>query len=181
MDALIVFESMFGNAEAIAQAVAEGLAPHVRVDVIEVGMASAALPDTLDLLVVGGPTHTLTLSRPSTRADAARRAGHALRSPDRGLREWLDTLEGGSPHVAVGVFATRLARPWWLRLLPSAGAAIAKRLRRRGFRLLVPVESFYVAGDRGPLLPDEINRAHRWGDRLGTTLTAGGTGVAPRR
>jgi flavodoxin len=36
MRALVVFESMFGNTQAIAEAVADGLTAHLRVDLVEV-------------------------------------------------------------------------------------------------------------------------------------------------
>ncbi len=54
--ALVVFESMFGNTEAIARAVADGLGGGAEVD------------------VVGGPTHAFGMSRPSTRRSAAQQA-----------------------------------------------------------------------------------------------------------
>jgi flavorubredoxin len=76
--ALVVFESMFGNTEAIAHAVADGLRSTMDVDVVEVGAAPASPADDVDLLVVGGPTHAFGLTRPSTRQDAARQAGHAV-------------------------------------------------------------------------------------------------------
>ena len=37
MRVVVVYESMFGNTQKIAQAVAEGLAPHAQVDLVEVG------------------------------------------------------------------------------------------------------------------------------------------------
>ncbi|WP_410659260.1 flavodoxin family protein [Amycolatopsis sp. lyj-112] len=54
MRAMVVYESMFGNTEQVAKAVADGLAPNAEVDVVnidDVGSVAEA-----DLLVVGGPT-----------------------------------------------------------------------------------------------------------------------------
>ena len=56
MKALIVFESMFGNTEQIAQAVAEGLRASMPVDLTEVINAPADLPEDIALIVAGGPT-----------------------------------------------------------------------------------------------------------------------------
>jgi hypothetical protein len=41
--ALVIFESMFGNTQVIAQAVADGPARHLPVDLVEVGAAPAAV------------------------------------------------------------------------------------------------------------------------------------------
>src|SRR3954454_11104253 len=92
MRALVVYESMFGNSERVARAVADGLGAHVDVEVRDVALAHAGeVPEGVDLLVVGGPTHALSLSRPGTREDAIRQgAGQGLAT--RGLREWLDAL-----------------------------------------------------------------------------------------
>ena len=46
MRGLVVFESMFGNTQVIARSVADGLAPRMQVDLMEVGVAPAALSAT---------------------------------------------------------------------------------------------------------------------------------------
>ena len=75
MRTLVVYESMFGNTQAIAHAIADGLSLHHDVTLEEVGLAPERLDDDIVLLVVGGPTHALGMSRPETRADAAAQAG----------------------------------------------------------------------------------------------------------
>jgi flavorubredoxin len=58
MRAMVVCESMFGNTEQVARAVARGLSEAgARVTTIEARQAPALLPDTYDLLVVGAPAH----------------------------------------------------------------------------------------------------------------------------
>ena len=101
MRALVVFESMFGNTEVIARAIAEGLAADATVEVVEVGSAPPTIPPGVDLLVVGGPTHAHGLSKPETRADSARRAGDRQISRGTGIREWLETLRSSSLTVAI--------------------------------------------------------------------------------
>ena len=71
---LVVFESMFGNTQVIASSVADGLAPRMQVDLMEVGVAPTALDGDVDLLVVGGPTHAFGMSRPGTRQLAAQQS-----------------------------------------------------------------------------------------------------------
>jgi hypothetical protein len=173
---LVVFESMFGNTQVIASSVADGLAPRMQVDLIEVGVAPTALDGDVDLLVVGGPTHAFGMSRPGTRQSAAQQSQRGLVSARTGLREWLGRLPGTSRHVAVATFDTRIAKP---RLPGSAAAAAEKRLRRLGFWSVVPPKSFYVEGTTGPLVDGEPERARRWGAELGAAL--GAAEQRPRR
>jgi hypothetical protein len=45
-----------------------------------------------------------------------------------------------------------------------------ERLRRLEFAIAAPAESFYVADTSGPLVPDELDRAKRWGENLASEL-----------
>ena len=164
MRALVVYESMFGNTQAIAEAIAEGLSERIPVEALEVSVAPTRIDDDVALLIVGGPTHAFGLSRPRTRQDAARQATQGLVSRGLGLREWLTSLEGPA-GVAAATFDTRIAKP---RLPGSAARAAEKQLRRRGFRLITPAESFYVEGTLGPLGAGERERSRRWGETLGS-------------
>ena len=164
---LVVYESMFGNTRAIAKAVAEGLADAGAVDLVEVGSAPVPLPDDVDLLVVGAPTHAFGLSRPSTRKSAADQAPGEVVSTGIGLREWLDELRPGT--AAVSAFDTRVK----VAMMPgSAGRRALGRLRRSGFPMLLRSESFYVEGTPGPLKDGEVDRARRWGAKLATAHSA---------
>ena len=170
MAALVVFESMFGNTQQIADAVAEGLAEHLSVEQVEVGAAPTVIGHDVELLVIGGPSHAFGLSRSGTRQSAAQQAEDGLVSTGIGLREWLGTLPKGSSDVAVAAFDTRISKP---RLPGSAAAAAEKRLRRLGFRVLARSQSFFVEGTTGPLVHGERERARRWGEELAVL-------VAPR-
>lgn len=170
MHSLVVFESMFGNTQAIAKAVADGLSSRVGTELVEVGAAPKGIGDGVDLLVVGGPTHAFGMSRPRTRQTAAEQAGPDLVSTGIGLREWIATLEGGSDDVAATAFDTRIDKPHWL--VGSAGRGVEKRLRRLGFRVVAPSQSFFVAGTPGPLLDGEAERARRWGEELASEISA---------
>ena len=130
--ALVVYESMFGNTEEVAECVAEGLRlDNVEVEVTEVGKAPTTIPDDVDLLVVGAPTHAFSLSRPSTRADAVRQGAPEARQ-QLGLREWLGAVVPPHRQLAVAVFDTRVTK---VRRLPRAAAPRAARLaRRRGLQ-----------------------------------------------
>ncbi|MCF4119916.1 flavodoxin family protein [Antribacter sp. KLBMP9083] len=161
MDAVIVYESSFGNTATIARAIGDGIARHMPVRVVSVDDPAAVRgqdPDTL--VVVGGPTHAFSMSRPQTRDDAEKRgAPHE----GTGIREWIGTL----PADGGGRYATFDTRINGVRHLPGSAARAAERaLRRRGLRTVGSAESFYVADTEGPLLPDEEARARAWGEHL---------------
>lgn len=162
MRAMVVFESMFGNTQAIAEAVASGLAPHLDVSLVEVGAAPALVPGDVALLVVGGPTHAFGMTRPDSRRSAAQQAGGSTVSRGDGIREWTSTVELAGA-VRVATFDTRVNKP---RLPGSAARSAAKRVRRRGARLIAEPRSFYVHGTPGPLLDGEADRARDWGAAL---------------
>ena len=174
MRALVVFESMFGNTQEVAKAIADGLASRMTVDLVEVSAAPTVIDDGLDLLVVGGPTHAHGMSTPASRLSAARRANQGLVSAGIGLREWLAAVRRGSASVAAAAFDTRIKGPGLL--WGSAARAADKELRRLGLRPVVAPESFLVSGPLGPVfdvvLEGEAERARRWGEKLGSKLTA---------
>jgi flavodoxin len=164
--ALVVYESMFGNSEQVALAVAAGLREVLPVDVTEVSEPPAALGDYA-LLVLGGPTHAFSMSRTTTRRDA-REQGATHGSVGSGLREW---LAGLPPQGHAGWFATFDTRVTKVRHVPgSAARSAARAARRHGLRELVDPESFYVVDVDGPLADGELDRARRWGRRLGAAL-----------
>jgi Flavodoxin len=171
MRARVVYESMFGNTQAIAQAVADGLAENIGVEVEEVGSAATDVASDVDLLVVGGPTHGFGLSRERTRESAVMQAAGGVVSAGEGLREWLGAVTGGTRAIAAAAFDTRIDKP---RMPGSAAHGAEKRLRRLGFRVLVPAASFYVTDTSGPLVEGELERARRWGELLGSTMVTEG-------
>ncbi len=161
MKALVVYESMFGNTGRIARAVADGLATSMEAEACDVRRLGATLPDDVDLLVLGAPTHAFSLSRPSTRADAMRQ-GAPPQDPSVGLREWI--AEQSLAGRTVAVFDSRAAKA---RHLPgSAARSAARMLRRRGVARPLGVTSFYVADVAGPLVDGELDRAAAWGREL---------------
>jgi hypothetical protein len=166
--AWVVHESIFGNTRRVAEAVADGLRASMDVEVREV-TGSSLVPDSVDLLVVGGPTHAFGMSRPSTREDAARRGGGTGTPAAAGLREWLQALTFGGHVPAAAAFDTKVDHP---RLPGSAARKAAKRLRKLGCAEAVGPETFWVVGAEGPLADGELDRARRWGSELANTRRA---------
>jgi len=137
MKALVVYDSMYGNTEAIAKAVAAALGADARV---------ARAPDVdptvlgeLDLLVVGAPTH----------------GGRPMPS----VQAFLDALPA-IQGVAVAVFDTR-SEGRFARMFGEASARAAAQLRERG-AVVVGTEGFLVKGKKGPLKEGELERAVAW-------------------
>lgn len=172
--ALVIYESMFGNTRAIAEAIGEGMSSVVPTQVVEVGNAAMALAGDVEFVVVGGPTHAFGLSRERTRADAARQADGALVSTGIGLREWLVAAAPQLSGRRVATFDTRVDKP---RLPGSAARAAARRLRRMGCTVVAGPSSFRVDGTKGPLLEGELSRARAWGARA--AADAGSSAVGP--
>ncbi|RPF21366.1 flavodoxin family protein [Myceligenerans xiligouense] len=167
MRALVVYESMFGNTQALAKAIGEGIQASVPTEVVEVGVAPATVPRDVTLLVVGGPTHAFGMSWPSTRHAAAGQAP-TLVSRERGIREWLGALPGSVTAADAATFDTR-ATP---RPPGSAARAAARRLDRLGYRIVMAAASFEVVDSTGPLVEGELERAGEWGRSLGAESAA---------
>ncbi len=77
------------------------------------------------------------------------------------LRAFLAGLPvDASKDVPAAAFDTRF--PKARALTGSAAAGIARRLRRKGARLVAPPESFFVTDMEGPLVEGELERAAAW-------------------
>jgi hypothetical protein len=165
MKSLVVYESWFGNTKELAQVVADALAEAGEVTLITV---DDPLPDLdhFDLLVVGAPTHVHGLSSARSRKGAIDQRGDEA-EPGIGVRGWLDALPMlRRPRVAV--FDTRAHKPELL--VGSAAHGIARRIAKRGYRLAVEPESFFVDGTPGPLEDGELERAAEWGGPLASEV-----------
>lgn len=162
MNALVVYESAWGNTRIIAEAAAAGLSEHVLTEIVDVAHAPPLDQVQTDLLVMGAPTHAFGLSRESTRADAHRRGGTQLAT---GLREWIEAASRVSLPVAA--FDTHARHP---NLPGSASHSAARKVRRLGCTRVTDPISFFVEDYEGPLLPGECERAQAWGAELAVSL-----------
>lgn len=157
MRALIVYESIWGNTEQIARAIAEALQAEMTVEVIDAQTAPESVAD-YDLVIVGGPTHAFSMSRPMTRQNAVDQQ-HAPKLVTKGIREWLDALQPVTNAIPALAFDTRIDSP---RLPGSAAKAARHELRSHGFHVPVKAETFRVRAAEGPLLDGELARAVAW-------------------
>ncbi len=160
MQVSVVYESMYGNTSELATAIADAVrsaSADATVTVARVGEASYEAVANADLLIVGGPTHALSMSRASTRRQAVEAPGKAKQptpvaiepgaATGPGVREWLDGLPPAAGGRAAAAFDTRLSFP----LSGGAARPIARRLRRRGYAMAGKPRGFVVARATGPL------------------------------
>jgi flavodoxin I len=146
MKALIVYDSVYGNTEKIARAIAEAITPSNEVKVLRAGEVNPSELASINLLIVGSPTHG---GRPmSTVQD--------LLNKDPKL-----SLKG----VNVAAFDTR-TQAKLARVIGYAAGRIAGHLKRNGGALIASPEGFFVTGSQGPLKEGELERAAAWAKRI---------------
>jgi hypothetical protein len=170
--ALVVYESLFGDARAIAQAVADGLSATLPADVVAAADAPADIGPDVSLLVVGGPNHAFGMPRPSTRGSAIEQHGADIPDTGTGLHEWLDTVRVGVRGTPAAAFDTRSSGHPMLTRMDHASRTEEKLLGKLGTQLVAPAEHYYVADTKGPLVEGEEERARAWGRTLGGLLAA---------
>lgn len=170
MKAAVIYESMYGNTHAVADAVAEGLRTAGEARVVSAADAAKADLTDVDLLVVGGPTHVHSLPWITTRRSAAKAAesshGRLTMEPGAeeatGLRTVLEDLPAGAGKSSAA-FDTRLSGP--VLFTGHASKPIAKRLRQRGYTPAAAPASFLVDKENR-MLDGELDRAVAWGKSL---------------
>jgi hypothetical protein len=178
----IVYESLYGNTRLVAEAIGEGFLgswPDAHVSALEVGEVLPYEARGADLLVVGGPTHILTMTTRRTREMGLRSAHDEVMAnsvsggdPDSatapGVREWLKALPVAPAGNQAAAFDTRLGS----LLAGGAARSIYRRLRDSGYQMVAEPKGFIVVDGRGPLRPGEESRARMWGVHL-ARCTAG--------
>lgn len=163
MRTLVVYESMYGNTRAIAEAIGESLTTEGH-DVTVARVADAPQAPDCDLLIVGGPTHMHGLTTSASRRmalKAAQEDDHPSEpgaDAEHGLRHWLRELPQRD-GASAAAFDTRGDAK--AALTGSAARGIARRLRRHGYAV-VGAESYLVEDSEGPLEAGETERARAW-------------------
>jgi hypothetical protein len=168
MRALIVYESMFGNTEKVARAIADELGNTFDVTVTEANSKPRAYG--MDLLVIGGPTHAFGMSRPASRDQAVQRGAAPAEVAGIGVREYLEASPP-LPGMAAAAFDTKIGKSF---LSGAAAPKIQRRLRRLGCRIVRPAQSFLVTDTAGPLAAGEEEHARTWASAVAAA-------VAPER
>jgi flavodoxin len=152
LNAIVVFDSYFGNTEKIGRAIAVGIPD------IVVRRASYMTPSDLkgfDVIIIGSPTQGF-----------------------RPTQNIIDLLKGTKARdmngVKIATFDTRLdlesINSKVMRTVINFGGyaapVIQKILFKKGAKPVVPPEGFLVSGHEGPPVEGELERATEWGRRI---------------
>lgn len=160
MKALILFDSLYGNTEKVARAVAAGMGETPgaggEVAILRIADVTTKRLAGLDLLVVGSPTQRF-------------RATPAVTSLLKAIPQ------GGLTGVKVAAFDTRMTEQeinqtrilaFFVGIFGYAAEPLTKLMKQKGGTLVVPPEGFLVQGMEGPLVEGELERARAWGREM---------------
>lgn len=158
MRGLVVYDSVYGNTEKIAEAISSGIAISNEVETLHVKRVDHKAIKSFDLLVVGSPTHG---GRPT---------------PD--VQAFLNKIgESALYGVQVAAFDTRFSAKdqniglrFLMRAIGYAADKIARKLKALGGQLVLSAEGFIVIDREGPLKEGELERAAEWGKSINTAV-----------
>jgi flavodoxin len=145
MNALVLYDSQYGDTERIAQAIADTLDGFGEARAVRLDPRQPLELQGVDVFIVGCPTQGW---RPTP----------AIQSFLEGTSS--DELGG----LAGACFDTRFRLPRFMT--GSATKVMAGKLREKGVSLLVAPESFFVKGTEGPLRDGELERASTWARQI---------------
>ena len=155
MKVLVVYESVYGNTEKIARAIAAAYLNPAEIEVVAAAQLTAEQTAGAEVLVVGSPTRAF--------------------SATEATKKWLKTLKPGSLQgKKVAAFDTRIdvkeVNNGFLTFMAGifgyAAEPIDKALVRAGGEQLVKPEGFIVTASEGPLREGELERAAAWAQGL---------------
>jgi flavodoxin len=156
MKAMVVYDSGFGNTEKIAQAIGQGLGSPEDVEIVRVGDVKPDQVRGVPLLIVGSPTQKF--------------------SPTGATTSFLKGIpQSGLQGVKVAAFDTRFPvseiervriLAFFVKIFGYAAKPIADRLQKKGGKLVIPPEGFFVEGTEGPLQEGELERAAGWAKQV---------------
>lgn len=157
MKAVVVFESLWGNTEHVAAAIAEGFGPEA--EALSTAQITPETAAQADVLVAGAPLQAFSLPTARVRDSIAPDGGPAPELSAPTLRSWLEHLPEG--HGRYAAFDTKI------RWSPgSAAGVIDEQMTNAGYTPIARSQHFIVAGKYGPLKEGEIERARAWGREL---------------
>jgi flavodoxin I len=142
MKVLIIYDSLYGNTEKIAQSIGQAIKSHREVEVVRAEKVDISALKSVGLLIVGSPTQ----------------GGR----PTKTLQELLSRIpENALKNVNVASFDTRVSNKF-ASIFGYAAGRIAKSLQTSGGNLILPPEGFIVNNSKGPLKDGELDRAVAW-------------------
>jgi len=140
MRVMVVYDSMYGNTQKIAEAIAGAVGPDAKA--VKADLADPTQMGPVDLLVVGSPTQ----------------GGR----PTKPVQEFLDRLpEATVKGMKFASFDTRYSGRF-VKVFGFAADRIAGALSAKGGQPASPPQAFLVGGKKGPLKEGELQRAAEW-------------------
>ena len=155
MKSLVVFDSMYGNTEKVAQAIAAALGGKQNARAVKVSDVTPEDLHSLDYLFVGSPTQAF--------------------SPLKSVAQFLKSLPAGSlKGTKAAAFDTRMdvkeINNGFLKFMAGmfgyAAKSISGLLVKKGGELTAPPEGFFVTASEGPLKEGELERASAWAKQI---------------
>jgi len=146
---LVIYDTLFGNTEKIAKALARGYQRHFKTICLNVKDVDIGQLSAYGLIAVGAPTHAFSASKP--------------------MKEFLANLEGKNLTGRYG-FAFDTRRD--IVISGSAAKYIENKLRGMRLEIVKPRQSAIVTGDtrHSELVEGEEERFETLGDAIGASL-----------
>lgn len=149
----IIYDSLYGNTEKIAQTIKEVLEKKHEIDIKNVTEAKLKDFQEKDLVIIGSPTHT---GRPSKAMQV--------------LLNMLpkESLKGSKLAVfdtSMATYKQNFFMKGVIKFFGYSAPRVANILKKKGAEI-VSVQSFFVMNMKGPLKEDEVERAKKWGSGL---------------
>jgi flavodoxin len=149
MNSLVIYDSVYGNTQKIAEAIADVFEHYGPVRMIPASNANPSHLQGIGLLAIGGPTQA-----------------HGA-SP--AIKELLEILSPAQlAELSIVAFDTRIPIFRWLS--GSAAESIEGKVQYYNAELIQPPESFFVEGRGGPLKEGEVERAVEWARMIMETV-----------
>jgi flavodoxin len=139
MQSLVIFDSMFGNTQKVAETIATAL----KAKSVRVGDFKPEMLTKIDLLVVGCPIQGWR--------------------PTQATLDFLNKLPKDSlKNKNVAAFDTRIK----IFFSGSASDKISDTLENLGGNVIIAPTNFIVKGKEGPLLDGELEKASAWAKEI---------------
>lgn len=149
MKALIVYDSLYGNTERIANAIGEKLSSYHDTKTIKVIKANPNDIDGIDILIIGSPTHGGRFTDPIKTFIGL--------LPEKELQAIKTlTFDTSFPTTNMGFFINHI-----VKIFGNAAPRLSKELKKKGANV-IDSKTFYVLGKEGPLQEGETERAKEW-------------------
>ena len=155
MKVLVIYDSVFGNTEKVAQAIGNALRSQENVEILHVSDVKPEQLTALNLLIVGSPTRGFR--------------------PTGAIKHFLKSIPAdGLKGVKVAAFDTRMSMEdvnsrilhFLVNIFGYAAKPIAEKLRKKAGELVIAPEGFIVKGTKGPLKEGELERAAAWAKQV---------------